>query len=228
MRELDREALKELKVLKAGLDPHELQCGMDLEVDIVLKLLKSFQSSSKRVMIQTKGAQVATIAANGNANIGSLLADAFKAVGKDSVITVQNNKTFEHTLEFTSEMKMESDFLSTFVAINLKTQRVEDDNSLILLTNTKSITFSQLELQQLLEAVVSTNRSLLIFTNQVETALLAGLIINKPKEVLKVVTIRVSSFGKKKLKSLQDIAVAISLTIVSEAMKMKIESAAQR
>jgi chaperonin GroEL len=121
-------------------------------------------------------------------------------------------------------MKMESDFLLPFVAMNLKTQRVEDDDSLILLTNTKIITLPQLQL--LLEAAVSTNRSLLIFTNQVETVLLAGLIINKPKEVLKVVTIRVSSFGKNKLKSLQDIAVAISLMIISDEMKMKVESAA--
>jgi chaperonin GroEL len=74
---------------------------MDLGSDIVVKLLKLLQSSSKRVTVQTKIAQVATIAANGNANIGSLLADVFKAVGKDSVSPIPNNKTFEHTLELT-------------------------------------------------------------------------------------------------------------------------------
>jgi chaperonin GroEL len=216
-RELYREALK---ALQAGIDPNDLRKGIQIGIGAVLKNL---EVGTKKVTTHEEIAQVATISANGNAVIGKLIADAFKAVGKDGVITVQTGSTFEHSLELTQGLKIERGFLSPYFANVEKTQSCEYENPLILLTDNKISTFAQI--QPLLEAIVPTNRPLLIVADEVEAEPLAALIVNKLKGVLKVVAIRAPGFGENKLESLEDLAVVIGATIISEEQGMKIEGA---
>jgi chaperonin GroEL len=216
-RELYREALK---ALHSGMDPNELRKGMAIGVDTILK---DIQKSSRKVTTQTEIEQVATVSANGNPVIGKLLADAFQAVGKDGVITIQNGKTFEHTLELTKGLKIERGFLSPFFATDPKTHRCEFSNPLILLTDNKITTFAQI--QPILQKIAEAGRPLLVVADEVEAEPLAALIVNKLKGVIKVVAIRAPGFGENKLESLQDLATVVGATVISEEMGMKLENA---
>jgi chaperonin GroEL len=216
-RELYREAIKSLA---SGLDPNELRKGMQIAVDTVVKELTKL---TKQVTTHDEISQVATISANGDARIGGLIADAFKAVGKDGVITVQTGKTFDHKLELVEGMKLDHGFLAPFFITDAKTQKCEYEDPYILVTDYKVSSFAQL--QPILEGVVRANRPLLIIAEEVDGDALAGLIVNKLKGALKVVPIKGPGFGDNRKATLQDIATWTSATVVSEGLGLKLEGA---
>jgi len=215
-RELYRESLK---ALSAGLDPNELRKGMAIAVDAIVKELAKI---TKKVTTHDEIAQVATISANGDTSIGNLIADAFKAVGKDGVITIQNGKTFEHKLDVVEGMKIDRGYLAPFFMTDPKTMKCEYENALILITDMKISTFQSI--QPLLEAIVAANRPLLIIADDVEGDALATLIVNKLRGGLKAVAIKSPGFGENKKATLQDIATVTGGTVISEDLGLKLET----
>ena len=215
-RELYREGLK---ALSAGMDPNELRKGMAVAVDAVLEELKKI---TKKVTGHDEIAQVATISANGDSSVGALIADAFKAVGKDGVITVQNGKTFDHKLEIVKGMKVDRGYVSPYFMTDPKTMKCELEKPLVLITDMKVSMFPQL--QAILEAVFHANRSLLIIAEDVEGDALASLIVNKLKNVLKVVAVKAPGFGENRKATLQDIAEVVGGQVISEDVGLKLET----
>ncbi|OHS99822.1 Hydrogenosomal chaperonin HSP60 [Tritrichomonas foetus] len=215
-RELYREGLK---ALSAGLDPNEVRKGMAIAVDTIVKELAKL---TKKVTTHDEIAQVATISANGDTSIGKLIADAFKAVGKEGVITVQNGKTFEHKLDIVEGMKIDRGYIAPFFMTDPKTMKCEYENPVVLVTDMKVSTFGQI--QPLLEAVVNQNRPLLIIADEVEGDALATLIVNKLRGGLKVVAVKAPGFGDNKKATLQDIATVTGGQLISEDLGLKIES----
>lgn len=215
-RELYREALK---ALSAGMDPNELRKGMSIAVESIVDELKKI---TRKVKGHDEIAQVATISANGDSSIGALIADAFKAVGKDGVITVQNGKTFDHKLEIVKGMKVDRGYLSPYFMTDPKTMKCELEKPLVLITDMKVSMFPQL--QAILEAVFHANRSLLIIAEDVEGDALASLIVNKLKNVLKVVAVKAPGFGENRKATLQDIAEVVGGQVISEDMGLRLET----
>ena len=215
-RELYREGLK---ALSAGLDPNEVRKGMSIAVDTIVKELEKM---TKKVTTHDEIAQVATISANGDTSIGNLIADAFKAVGKEGVITVQNGKTFEHKLDIVEGMKIDRGYVAPFFMTDTKTMKCEYENALILITDMKISTFQQI--QPVLEAVVHQNRPLLIICDDVEGDALATLIVNKLRGGLKVVAVKAPGFGDNKKATLQDIATVTGGEVITEDVGLKLES----
>lgn len=215
-REIYREALK---ALSAGLDPNEVRKGITIAVNTVVKELEKL---TKKVTTHDEISQVATISANGNKEIGNLIADAFKAVGKEGVITVQNGKTFENKLDVVKGMKVDRGYLSPYFMTDTKTMKCEYENPLVLITDMKIGTLQSI--QPILEAVVASNRSLLIIADDVEGEALATLIINKMRGVVKVVAVKAPGFGENKKATLQDIATVTGGTVISEDLGLKLES----
>lgn len=215
-RELYREGLK---ALSAGLDPNEVRKGISLAVESIVKELAK---NTKKVTTHEEISQVASISANGDHAIGSLIADAFKAVGKEGIITVQNGKTFENVLEVVEGMKIERGYVAPFFMTDTKTMKCEYDNPYVLITDMKISTFQQI--QPLLESVVHQNRPLLIIADDVDGDALATLVVNKLRGGLKVVAIRAPGFGDNKKATLQDIAVVTGGQVISEDLGLKVES----
>lgn len=215
-RELYRECLK---ALSAGLNPNEIRKGMTIAVDAIISELSK---STKKVTTHDEIAQVATISANGDTSIGNLIADAFKAVGKEGVITVQNGKTFENKLDVVEGMKIERGYLAPFFMTDTKSMKCEYENPFILITDIKISTFQQI--QPLLEAVVHQNRPLLIIAEDVDGEALGTLIVNKLRGGLKVVAVKAPGFGDNKKATLQDIATVTGGQVISEELGLKIES----
>ena len=215
-REIYRESLK---ALSAGMDPNELRKGMSFAVEAILEEL---QKLTRKVKGHDEIAQVATVSANGDSSIGALIADAFKAVGKDGVITVQNGKTFDHKLEVVKGMKVDRGYLSPYFMTDPKTMKCEYDKPLVLVTDIKIYSFQQL--QGVLEAVFNANRPLLIIAEDVEGEALAALLVNKLKNVVKVVAVKAPGFGDNRKATLQDIAEVVGGQVISEDFGLKLES----
>jgi chaperonin GroEL len=215
-RELYREALK---ALSAGLDPAELRRGMALAVDAVVKEL---QTLTRKTTTHDEIAQVATISANGDPAIGSLIADAFKAVGKEGVITVQNGKTFEHKLDVVKGMKLDRGYCSPFFITDPKSLKCEYENPFVLVTDMKFTTFQHV--QPILEAIAAAGRPLLIIADDFEGDALAAMILNKLRGGLKVVAVKAPAFGENRKATMQDIATVTGGTVIAEDLGFKLES----
>ena len=215
-REIYREALK---ALSAGLDPNEVRKGISIAVDTIVKELAK---STKKVTTHDEIAQVATISANCDKSIGNLIADAFKAVDKEGVITIQNGKTFEDKLDVVKGMKIDRGYLSPYFMTDTKTMKCEYENPLVLITDQKISTFQSI--QPILEAIVASNRPLLIIADDVEGDALATLLINKLRGGIKVVAIKAPGFGENKKATLQDIATVTGGTVISEDLGLKLET----
>lgn len=215
-RELYHESLK---ALSAGLDPNEVRKGISIAVDAIVKELTKI---TKKVTTHAEISQVATISANGDTTVGGLIADAFKAVGKEGVITVQNGKTFEHKLDVVEGMKIDRGYIAPFFMTDPKTMKCEYEHALVLITDIKINSFAQI--QPVLEAVVSQNRPLLIIADDVEGDALATLIVNKLRGGLKVVAVKAPGFGDNKKATLQDIATVTGGTVISEDLGLKLET----
>src|SRR2546421_2215912 len=207
------------KSVAAGMNPMDLKRGIDLAVDAVVEDLKK---NSKKVTSNDEIAQVATISANGDAEIGRFLADAMKKVGNEGVITVEEAKSLETELEVVEGMQFDRGYISPYFVTNAEKMRVEMEDPYLLIYEKKLSALN--ELLPLLEAVVQTGKPLLIAAEDVEGEALAPLVVNRLRGGLKVAAVKAPGFGDRRKAMLQDIAVLTGGQAISEDLGIKLEN----
>ncbi|MBA3658047.1 MAG: chaperonin GroEL [Gemmatimonadales bacterium] len=208
-----------LKNVTAGANPMELKRGIDRAVEAVVEELKrlSTPSAGKKEI-----AQVGTISANNDKEIGNLIADAMEKVGKDGVITVEEAKGLETTLETVDGMQFDRGYLSPyFVTDPEKMEAVVDDG--YILVHDKKISAMK-ELLPVLEKVAQAGKPLLIIAEDVEGEALATLVVNKLRGTLRVVAVKAPGFGDRRKEMLRDIAVLTGGNVISEEVGFKLEN----
>lgn len=209
-----------LKNVAAGANPMDIKRGMDCAVNAVIEKL-----SKMAVKVNGKEhiAQVATISANNDAEIGELLANAMEKVGKDGVITLEESKTAETTLDVVEGMQFDRGYLSPYFATNTETMEVSLENPFILLYDKKIS--SMKDLLPILEQVAKQGKALLIVAEDVDGEALATLVVNKIRGTLKVAAVKAPGFGDRRKAMLQDIAILTGGQLVSEETGAKLEDA---
>ena len=207
------------KAVAAGMNPMDLKRGVDLAVEAVVADL---QKNSKNVTSNEEIAQVGTISANGDAEIGRFIADAMKKVGNEGVITVEEAKSLETELEVVEGMQFDRGYISPYFVTNADKMRVEMDDPYILIYE-KKLSGLQ-ELLPLLEAVVQTSKPLVIIAEDIEGEALATLVVNKLRGGLKVAAVKAPGFGDRRKAMLEDIAVLTAGTMVSADLGIKLEN----
>jgi chaperonin GroEL len=207
------------KAVAAGMNPMDLKRGVDLAVHAIVEDLKK---NSKKVTSNEEIAQVATISANGDAEIGRFLADAMKKVGNEGVITVEEAKSLETELEVVEGMQFDRGYISPYFVTNADKMRVEMEDPYVLIYEKKLSALN--ELLPLLEAVVQTGKPLLIVAEDVEGEALATLVVNKLRGGLKVAAVKAPGFGDRRKAMLQDIAVLTGGQAISEDLGIKLEN----
>ena len=207
------------KAVAAGMNPMDLKRGIDLAVDTVVKDLKSH---AKKVTSNDEIAQVATISANGDAEIGRYLAEAMQKVGNEGVITVEEAKSLETELEVVEGMQFDRGYVSPYFVTNTEKMRVELEDPYVLI-HEKKLSGLQTMLP-LLEAVVQTSKPLLIVAEDVEGEALATLVVNKLRGGLKVAAVKAPGFGDRRKAMLEDIAILTGGTAISEDLGVKLEN----
>jgi chaperonin GroEL len=207
------------KAVAAGMNPMDLKRGVNMAVEAIVADL---QKNSKKVTSNEEIAQVGTISANGDAEIGQFLADAMKKVGNEGVITVEEAKSLETELEVVEGMQFDRGYISPYFVTNADKMRVEMEDPYILI-NEKKLSGLQ-ELLPLLEAVVQTSKPLLIIAEDVEGEALATLVVNKLRGGLKVAAVKAPGFGDRRKAMLQDIAILTGGTAISEDLGIKLEN----
>src|SRR6266700_1054967 len=206
------------KAVAAGMNPMDLKRGIDLAVEAVVQDLKK---NSKNVTSNDEIAQVATISANGDAEIGRFLADAMKKVGNEGVITVEEAKSLETELEVVEGMQFDRGYISPYFVTNAEKMRAELEDPYLLIYEKKLSALN--ELLPLLESVVQASKPLLIIAEDVEGEALATLVVNKLRGGLKVAAVKAPGFGDRRKAMLQDIAVLTGGTAISEDLGIKLE-----
>merc|ERR1712164_18967 len=207
------------KSVAAGMNPMDLRRGIQQAVDVILKEL---QSTRKMISTTEEIAQVGTISANGEREIGDLIAKAMEKVGKEGVITVGEGKTLENELEVVEGMKFDRGYISPYFVTNPKTQKCELENPYILIVEKKISGLTPL--LPILENVLKTQRPLLIVAEDVESEALATLIVNKLRGGVKICAVKAPGFGDNRRANLQDIAILTGGTVVSEDLGHKLEN----
>jgi chaperonin GroEL len=207
------------KGVAAGMNPMDLKRGVDLAVAAVVSDL---QKNSKKVTSNEEIAQVGTISANGDAEIGRFLADAMKKVGNEGVITVEEAKSLETELEIVEGMQFDRGYVSPYFITNVEKMRVDMEDPYILIYE-KKLSGLQ-ELLPLLEAVVKTGKPLVIIAEDVEGEALATLVVNKLRGGLKVAAVKAPGFGDRRKAMLEDIAILTGGTMVSSDLGVKLEN----
>jgi chaperonin GroEL len=207
------------KAVAAGMNPMDLKRGVDLAVEAVVADL---QKNSKKVTSNEEIAQVGTISANGDAEIGRFLADAMKKVGNEGVITIEEGKSFETELEVVEGMQFDRGYVSPYFVTNADKMRVEMDDPYVLIYEKKLSGLH--EMLPLLEAVVQSSKPLVIIAEEIEGEALATLVVNKLRGGLKVAAVKAPGFGDRRKAMLQDIAVLTGGQAISEDLGMKLES----
>ncbi|MGE0753266.1 MAG: chaperonin GroEL [Variibacter sp.] len=207
------------KSVAAGMNPMDLKRGIDLAVAAVVDDLKK---NSKKITSNDEIAQVGTISANGDHEIGRFLAEAMKKVGNEGVITVEEAKSLETELDVVEGMQFDRGYISPYFITNADKMRVEMEDPYILI-NEKKLSSLQ-ELLPLLEAVVQTGKPLLIVAEEVEGEALATLVVNKLRGGLKVAAVKAPGFGDRRKAMLQDIAILTGGQAISEDLGIKLEN----
>jgi chaperonin GroEL len=207
------------KAVAAGMNPMDLKRGVDLAVEAVVADL---QKNSKKVTSNDEIAQVGTISANGDAEIGRFLAEAMKKVGNEGVITVEEAKSLETELEVVEGMQFDRGYISPYFVTNAEKMRVELEDPYILIYE-KKLSGLQ-ELLPLLESVVQTSKPLVIIAEEVEGEALATLVVNKLRGGLKVAAVKAPGFGDRRKAMLQDIAILTGGQAISEDLGIKLEN----
>lgn len=209
-----------LKSVTAGANAMEIKRGIDEAVKVVVEELKKISrpiTSSKEI------AQVATLSANGDEEIGKLIADAMEKVGKDGVITVEESRNIETYLEVVEGMQFDRGYISPYFVTNPDKMVAELEDALILIHDKKIS--SMKDLLPILEQVVRMGKPLLIIAEDVEGEALATLVVNKLRGTLKVVAIKAPGFGDRRKAMLEDIAILTGGTVISEEQGYKLEHA---
>ncbi len=207
------------KAVAAGMNPMDLKRGIDLAVETVVDELKK---NSKKITSNDEIAQVGTISANGDQEIGRFLADAMKRVGNEGVITAEEAKSLETELDVVEGMQFDRGYISPYFITNADKMRVEMEDPYILINEKKLSALN--ELLPLLEAVVQTGKPLLIVAEDVEGEALATLVVNKLRGGLKVAAVKAPGFGDRRKAMLQDIAVLTAGQAISEDLGIKLEN----
>ncbi|WP_439366263.1 chaperonin GroEL [Bradyrhizobium sp. DASA03005] len=207
------------KSVAAGMNPMDLKRGIDLAVEAVVADL---EKNSKKVTSNDEIAQVGTISANGDAEIGKFLADAMKKVGNEGVITVEEAKSLETELDVVEGMQFDRGYISPYFVTNADKMRVEMDDAYILINEKKLSSLN--ELLPLLEAVVQTGKPLVIVAEDVEGEALATLVVNRLRGGLKVAAVKAPGFGDRRKAMLQDIAILTGGQAISEDLGIKLEN----
>src|SRR6202049_858486 len=206
------------KGVAAGMNPMDLKRGVDLAVEAIVEDLKK---NSKNVTSNEEIAQVGTISANGDAEIGRFIADAMKKVGNEGVITVEEAKSLATELEVVEGMQFDRGYISPYFITNADKMRVEMDDAYVLIYE-KKLSGLQ-ELLPLLEAVVQTSKPLVIVAEDVEGEALATLVVNKLRGGLKVAAVKAPGFGDRRKAMLEDIAILTGAQAISEDLGIKLD-----
>lgn len=207
------------KAVAAGLNPMDLKRGIDKAVVAVVAEIKK---TSKAIKSQSEIAQVGTVSANGDAEIGSKIAEAMEKVGREGVITVEEAKGMAFEIDVVEGMNFDRGYLSPYFVTNAEKMTVELENPFILLFEKK---LSGLQpLLPVLEAVVQSQRPLLIIAEDVEGEALATLVVNKLRGGLKIAAVKAPGFGDRRKSMLEDIAILTKGQVVSEDLGIKLEN----
>lgn len=208
-----------LKSVAAGMNPMDLKRGIDKAVAVVVDEIKK---SSKKVTTNAEIAQVGTISANGDKEVGDMIARAMDKVGNEGVITVEEAKTAETELDVVEGMQFDRGYLSPYFITNADKMEVQLEEPLILLFEKK---LSSLQpLLPVLEAVVQSGRPLVIIAEDVEGEALATLVVNKLRGGLRVAAVKAPGFGDRRKAMLEDIAILTGAQVVSEDLGIKLEN----
>jgi len=208
-----------MKSVAAGMNPMDLKRGIDLATT---KVVEAIRAASRKVENSDEVAQVGTISANGEAEIGRQIADAMQKVGNEGVITVEENKGLETETDVVEGMQFDRGYLSPYFVTNADKMIAELDDCMILLHEKK---LSSLQpLVPLLEQVIQSQKPLLIIAEDVEGEALATLVVNKLRGGLKIAAVKAPGFGDRRKAMLQDIAILTGGQVISEDLGMKLES----
>ncbi|WP_292230773.1 chaperonin GroEL [Brevundimonas sp.] len=209
-----------LKAVAAGMNPMDLKRGIDKAVALVLQEIKD---KSKPVSNNSEIAQVGTISANGDSEIGELIAQAMAKVGNEGVITVEEAKTADTTVDVVEGMQFDRGYLSPYFITNADKMEVQLEEPLILLFE-KKLTSLQAMLP-ILEAVVQSGRPLLIIAEDIEGEALATLVVNKLRGGLRVAAVKAPGFGDRRKAMLEDIAILTGGQVIAEEVGLTLEKA---
>jgi chaperonin GroEL len=208
-----------LRNIASGANPTAVKRGIEKAVDAAIGHLESL---SKQLKTKEEMMQVASISANNDPAIGSLMADAFEKVGKDGVITVEEGKTSETTLEFVEGMQFDKGYISPYFVTNVQDMKCELEDPYILLYEKKLSNVR--DMLPLLEKVAQSAKPLLIIAEDVESEALAALVVNKLRGVLNVCAVKAPGFGDRRKAMLADIAVLTGGQFISEDLGLKLEN----
>ncbi|UWQ20967.1 chaperonin GroEL [Jannaschia sp. W003] len=207
------------KSVAAGMNPMDLKRGIDLAV---AKVVEQIRAMARDVTDSDEVAQVGTISANGEAEIGRQIADAMQKVGNDGVITVEENKGLETETEVVEGMQFDRGYLSPYFVTNADKMTAELEDCMILLHEKK---LSSLQpMVPLLESVIQSQKPLLIIAEDVEGEALATLVVNKLRGGLKIAAVKAPGFGDRRKAMLQDLAILTGGQVISEDLGMKLEN----
>ncbi|MEO0921846.1 MAG: chaperonin GroEL, partial [Pseudomonadota bacterium] len=208
-----------LKAVAAGMNPMDLKRGIDLATSNVVESIKA---AAREVKDSAEVAQVGTISANGEEEIGSQIADAMQKVGNEGVITVEENKGLETETDVVEGMQFDRGYLSPYFVTNADKMTAELDDCMVLLHEKK---LSSLQpMVPLLESVIQSQKPLLIIAEDVEGEALATLVVNKLRGGLKIAAVKAPGFGDRRKAMLQDIAILTGGQVISEDLGMKLEN----
>ena len=207
-----------LRNVTAGANPMEIKKGIDLAVSTVVNGL---QKISKPIKDSKEVAQVATISANGDADIGTIIAQAMQRVGKDGTITVEEAKGFETTLDVVEGMNFDRGYTSAYFVTNAETLQTEYENAFVLIYEKKIS--SMKEFLPVLQAAAESGKPLLIIAEDVEGEALATLVVNRLRAGLKVVAVKAPGFGDRRKAMLEDIAILTGGQFISEELGIQLE-----
>ncbi|OJH54515.1 molecular chaperone GroEL, partial [Agrobacterium pusense] len=207
------------KAVAAGMNPMDLKRGIDLAV---AEVVKDLQAKAKKINTSEEVAQVGTISANGERQIGLDIAEAMQKVGNEGVITVEEAKTAETELEVVEGMQFDRGYLSPYFVTNPEKMVADLEDAYILLHEKK---LSNLQaMLPVLEAVVQTGKPLVIIAEDVEGEALATLVVNKLRGGLKIAAVKAPGFGDRRKAMLEDIAILTGGTVISEDLGIKLEN----
>jgi len=211
------------KSVAAGMNPMDLKRGIDLAVDAVVANLKSH---SRKISSNDEIAQIGTISANGDKEIGRFLADAMAKVGNEGVITVEEAKSLNTELEVVEGMQFDRGYVSPYFVTNPEKMRVELEDPYILIHEKKLSNVQPM--LPVLEAVVQSGKPLLVIAEEVEGEALATLVVNKLRGGLKIAAVKAPGFGDRRKAMLEDIAILTGGNVISEELGTKLENVTLR
>ena len=207
------------KAVAAGMNPMDLKRGIDIAVEAVVK---SLETQSQKITTSDEVAQVGTISANGEIEIGKMIAEAMERVGNEGVITVEEAKSLETELDVVEGMQFDRGYLSPYFVTDAEKMRASLEDPYILLHEKKLSNLQ--DMLPVLEKVVQSSRPLLIIAEDIEGEALATLVVNRLRGGLKVAAVKAPGFGDRRKAMLEDIATLTNGTVISEEVGIKLES----